>query len=132
MINHLSGKLIEKSPTHAVIECHGVGYYVHISLNTYSRIGDVESCRLFTHLQIREDAHTLFGFADEEERNVFRKLISVSGVGATTGRMILSSLSPSELKDAIYREDVPLINAVKGTGAKTSQSIIRYVQDNIF
>lgn len=132
MINHLQGRLVEKSPTHAVIDCNGVGYLLHISLHTFGRLGDDESCKLFTHMVIREDAHNLFGFADEDERDVFRKLISVSGVGATTGRMILSSLSPMEVKEAIFNQEVALIQAVKGIGAKTAQRIIVDLQDKIF
>jgi Holliday junction DNA helicase RuvA len=132
MINHLQGRLVEKSPTHAVIDCGGVGYFLHISLNTFGRLGSEENCRLYTHMVIREDAHNLFGFADEDERDVFRKLISVSGVGATTGRMILSSLSPIEVKEAIFNQEVGLIQAVKGIGAKTAQRIIVDLQDKMF
>ena len=132
MINHLQGRLVEKSPTHAVIDCGGVGYLLHISLHTFGRLGSEENCRLYTHMVIREDAHNLFGFADEDERDVFRKLISVSGVGATTGRMILSSLSPMEVKEAIFNQEVGLIQAVKGIGAKTAQRIIVDLQDKMF
>ena len=132
MINHLQGRLVEKSPTHAVIDCGGVGYLLHISLHTFGRLGADENCKLFTHMVIREDAHHLFGFADEDERDVFRKLISVSGVGATTGRMILSSLSPMEVKEAIFNQEVALIQGVKGIGAKTAQRIIIDLQDKMF
>ncbi|MFT4678254.1 MAG: Holliday junction DNA helicase RuvA [Litorivivens sp.] len=131
MIHHLRGRMIEKSPTHAVIECGGVGYYVHISLHTFGKLPEDESCMLFTHQVIREDAHMLFGFATEEERSIFVKLISVSGVGATTGRMILSSLSPDEVKQAIYSQDVPTIQGIKGIGAKTAQRIIVDLHDKI-
>jgi holliday junction DNA helicase RuvA len=117
--------LIEKSPTHAVIECGGVGYLVHISLYTFSKLPDAEACKVFTHLAIREDAHTLYGFIDENERALFRKLISVSGVGASTGRMILSSMSPGEVSEAILNGDI------KGIGAKTAQRIIVDLQDKI-
>ena len=132
MINHLHGRLVEKSPTHAIIDCGGVGYLLHISLHTFSQLGSEENCRLYTHMVIREDSHNLFGFADEDERDVFRKLISVSGVGATTGRMILSSLSPMEVKEAIFNQEVGLIQAVKGIGAKTAQRIIVDLQDKMF
>lgn len=131
MIHHLNGRLIEKSPTHAVIECGGVGYLVHISLYTFSKLPDSEACRVFTHLAIREDAHTLYGFIDETERSLFRKLISVSGVGASTGRMILSSMSPGEVSEAIVNGDVKLIQSIKGIGAKTAQRIIVDLQDKI-
>ncbi|MCB0760283.1 MAG: Holliday junction branch migration protein RuvA [Flavobacteriales bacterium] len=131
MIHHLRGRLIEKSPTHAVIECGGVGYFVHISLHTFSRLPDDESCMIYTHQVIREDAHQLFGFADDDERKVFIQLTSVSGVGAATGRMILSSLSPDEVRHAILAQDVSTIQAVKGIGAKTAQRIIVDLHDKI-
>ena len=91
MITHLNGKLIEKNPTHVIIECAGVGYFVNISLNTFSNIKDEESICLFTHLQVKEDSHTLFGFAEKSEREIFRLLLSVSGIGASTARTMLSS-----------------------------------------
>lgn len=131
MIHHLNGRLIEKSPTHAVIECGGVGYFVNISLHTFSALGDEENVRLLTHLVVREDAHTLYGFHQEDERTVFLKLISVSGVGASTGRMIISSMSPDEVKTAILGGDVKAIQSVKGIGAKTAQRIIVDLQDKI-
>ena len=131
MIHHPSGRLIEKSPTHAIVECGGVGYFLHISLHTFSQIPDRENCTLFAHQVIRDDAHMLFGFYDKEEREVFLQLISVSGVGATTGRMILSSLSPTEVQHAIMDGDVGLIQKIKGIGAKTAQRIIVDLQDKI-
>ncbi|NQX91439.1 MAG: Holliday junction branch migration protein RuvA [Flavobacteriales bacterium] len=131
MIHHLNGRLVEKSPTHAVIECGGVGYYVHISLNTFSKLGDDENVRLHTHMVVREDAQMLFGFMEPSERTIFLKLISVSGVGASTGRMILSSLSPAEIQAAIQGGDVNTIKSVKGIGAKTAQRIIVDLQDKI-
>src|SRR5690606_23259648 len=97
MITHLKGKLVEKNPTHIVIECAGVGYFVNISLHTFSKIGDSESIQLYTHLQIKEDAHTLFGFAEKSEREIFRLLLSVSGIGSSTARTMLSSLSPAQI-----------------------------------
>jgi Holliday junction DNA helicase RuvA len=124
MINHLSGKLIEKNPSYVIIECAGVGYFVNISLQTYSKIPDSEHCKIFTHLQINEDAHTLFGFADEEERKLFRNLLSVSGVGANTARMMLSSMTPAEIQDCIVSEDEGRLQTIKGIGEKTAMRII--------
>jgi holliday junction DNA helicase RuvA len=124
MINHLSGRLVEKTPAYIIIECAGVGYYVNISLHTYSKLPDDEQCRIFTHLQINEDAHTLFGFADEEERKLFRQLISISGVGAGTARMMLSSMNPHEIQEAIVNEDAKRLQAIKGIGEKSAQRII--------
>jgi Holliday junction DNA helicase RuvA len=131
MINHLSGRLVEKYPTHVVIECGGVGYQVHISLNTYSSLPQGEQVRLFTHLQIREDAHTLYGFFTPAEREIFRLLLSVSGVGASTARTMLSSMAPAEVRDAIATADVRAIQAVKGIGAKTAQRVILDLKDKI-
>lgn len=124
MYNHFDGKLVEKNPTHVVIECSGVGFLLNISLNTYSRIGDKEKCRLYAHLAVREDAHVLYGFYDLEERELFLKLISVNGVGAATARMILSSLSPSEIRSHINSGNVGALKNVKGIGEKTAQRII--------
>ena len=131
MIHHLTGKLIEKHPTHVVIECGGVGYFVNISLNTYAAIPDEENLRIYTHLQIREDAHTLFGFYTLAEREIFRLLISVSGVGSSTARTMLSSMTPAQVRDAIASEDVPAIKAVKGIGAKTAQRVILDLRDKV-
>jgi len=124
MIHHLSGRLIEKNPAYLIVECAGVGYFVNISLNTYSKIGDEESLRVFTHLQITEDAHTLYGFADEEERRLFRMLITVSGIGCNTARMMLSSMSVGEIQAAIAGEQVAKLKAIKGIGEKTAQRVI--------
>ncbi|NAS13780.1 Holliday junction branch migration protein RuvA [Poritiphilus flavus] len=131
MINHLKGKLVEKYPTHVIIECGGVGYFVNISLHTFSLIPDAENILLFTHLQVREDAHTLFGFAEKQEREIFRLLISVSGIGASTARTMLSSLSPEQLRDAIATGEVHIIQGVKGIGAKTAQRVILDLKDKI-
>ncbi len=131
MINHLQGRLIEKNPAYLIIECAGVGYFVNISLNTYSAISDHELCKVYTHLQINEDAHTLFGFADEEERKLFRSLISVSGVGASTARMILSSMNPSEILSCIVHGDVARLRTVKGIGEKTAQRMILELKDKL-
>lgn len=131
MIHHIKGKLVEKSPTHAVIETGGVGYFINISLNTYSKLGSDENCKLYTHLSIKEDAHTLYGFAQKEEREVFRLLISVSGVGSSTARIMLSSLTPEELSAAIIQADVNTLKSIKGIGLKTAQRIILDLKDKI-
>ena len=131
MINHIQGKLIEKTPTYAVIECNGVGYLLHISLNTYSKLKENDTCKLYAHLAIREDAHLLFGFFSEQERIVFRNLISVSGVGATTARMILSALNPAEVQQAIITGNVSLLKSIKGIGEKTAQRIIVDLKEKI-
>ena len=124
MITHLQGQLVEKTPTYVVIDCNGVGYMIHISLNTYSKISEEKQLRLYTYLQIKEDAHTLFGFYEKSEREVFSHLLSVSGVGAGTARIMLSSLSPSQLQSAIINGDAKTIQSIKGIGAKTAQRII--------
>lgn len=131
MINHLRGRLTEKNPAYLVIECAGVGYFVNISLHTYSSIPDKEDCFVYTHLQINEDAHTLFGFADEDERKLFRSLISVSGVGASTARMILSSMNPAEINTCIVNGDVARLKTVKGIGEKTAQRMILELKDKL-
>ena len=131
MITHLKGKLVEKYPTHLVIECSGVGYFVNISLHTFSKISDTEHIQLYTHLQVKEDAHTLFGFAEKSEREIFRLLLSVSGIGTSTARTMLSSLTPGQVRDAIATADVPLIQSIKGIGAKTAQRVILDLKDKV-
>ena len=131
MITHLKGKLVEKNPTHVIIECSGVGYFVNISLNTFSNIKDEESISLFTHLLVKEDSHTLFGFAEKSEREIFRLLLSVSGIGSSTARIMLSSLSPAQIRDAIANGDVATIQGIKGIGAKTAQRVILDLRDKI-
>lgn len=131
MITHIQGKLVEKNPTDVVIDCNGVGYLLHISLHTYSQIPDQEALKLYTHLQVREDAHMLFGFASLAEREVFRLLISVSGIGANTARTMLSSLTPKQIREGIATEDVDLIQSIKGIGAKTAQRVIIDLKDKI-
>lgn len=131
MINHLRGRLTEKNPAYIIIECAGVGYFVNISLHTYSAIPDKEDCLIYTHLQINEDAHTLFGFAEEDERKLFRSLISVSGVGASTARMILSSMNPTEINSCIVNGDVGRLKTVKGIGEKTAQRMILELKDKL-
>ncbi|MAZ67998.1 MAG: Holliday junction branch migration protein RuvA [Candidatus Marinimicrobia bacterium] len=129
MITQIKGKLIEKSPTELVIDCGGIGYSINISLNTYSQIGDDENIKLFTHLIIKEDSHSLYGFFKKSERSLFKLLISVSGVGASTARMMLSSLSPGEIISAILSDSVQIIQSVKGIGAKTAQRVILELKD---
>jgi len=131
MITHIRGKLVEKNPTYAIIECNGVGYYLNISLHTYSKIPDSEAVKLYTYLNIREDAHTLFGFSDKIEREIFKLLISVSGVGPSIGRTMLSSMTPEQIQHAIASEDVATIQSVKGIGAKTAQRVIIDLRDKI-
>lgn len=131
MITHLRGKLVEKNPTYAIIECNGVGYFLNISLNTYSALPDSEAVMLYTHLSIREDAHTLFGFFNKVEREIFKLLISVSGVGPSIARTMLSSMTPQQIQEAIASEDIPLIQSVKGIGAKTAQRVIIDLKDKI-
>ncbi|MDX1314656.1 MAG: Holliday junction branch migration protein RuvA [Eudoraea sp.] len=131
MIDHLNGRMLEKNPTYLVVECAGVGYFVNISLNTFSRVPDQENIRIYTHLQVKEDSHTLFGFADKTEREIFRLLISVSGIGASTARTMLSSMSPEQVRDAIASGDVASIQSIKGIGAKTAQRVILDLKDKI-
>ncbi len=131
MITHIRGKLVEKNPTYAVVECNGIGYFLNISLHTYSKISDSEAVKLYTYLNIREDAHTLFGFADKIEREIFKLLISVSGVGPSIGRTMLSSMTPEQIQHAIASEDVATIQSVKGIGAKTAQRVIIDLKDKI-
>ena len=131
MITHLQGKLVEKNPTNVVIDCHGVGYFVNISLNTYSALGSTDNVRLYTYLQIKEDAHTLYGFANKAEREVFVLLISVSGVGASTARTMLSALTAAQVRSAIINGDVATIQSVKGIGAKTAQRVVLDLKDKM-
>ncbi|TSA30435.1 MAG: Holliday junction branch migration protein RuvA [Bacteroidetes bacterium] len=130
MYDYIKGKLTERNPAFAVIEANGVGYLLNISLHTYTQLRE-EHCRLFVHLVVREDALILFGFADREERELFRQLISVSGVGANTARLILSSLSPGEVIQAIGTANVPLLQKIKGIGAKTAQRIVVDLKDKV-
>ena len=131
MIHHLRGRLIEKQPTHAIVECGGVGYLVHISLTTFERLGSGEDLMLLTHLVVREDAQILYGFADAAERELFLALLGVSGVGASTARMILSAMDAGTAVAAIQSGDVAAMKAVKGIGAKTAQRIIVDLQDRL-
>lgn len=131
MISHLNGRLIEKNPTNVIVECNGVGYFVIISLNTFSAIGSGESIKLFTKFIVREDAQLLYGFATVEERQMFEQLISVSGIGPNTAMIMLSSLVPEEIAHAIQTEDVQTIQSIKGIGAKTAQRVIVDLKDKM-
>jgi len=131
MIAHLNGRLIEKMPTHIIVECAGVGYFVKISLNTFSKLGSEESIKIFTQLQVREDAHTLYGFFSTKERDMFNHLISVSGIGANTAILMLSSMSSDEIASAILNENVALIQSIKGIGSKTAQRVILDLKDKV-
>tara|TARA_R110002051_G_scaffold266396_2_gene326180 strand:+ start:61399 stop:61980 length:582 start_codon:yes stop_codon:yes gene_type:complete len=131
MITHISGRLVEKNPTNVVIDCNGVGYFIHISLHTFSLLPEEEALRLYTHLQVKEDSQTLFGFMEKMERDIFRLLLSVSGIGASTARTMLSSLHPDQIKQAIATNDVATIQGIKGIGAKTAQRVILDLKDKI-
>ena len=131
MIAHLQGKLVEKSPTHVVIDCGGLGYHVNISLHTYSLLPATDFIKLFTHLQIKEDAHTLFGFVEKSEREIFKLLLSVSGIGASIARTMLSSLDPKQITNAIASGDVVTIQSIKGIGSKTAQRVILDLKEKV-
>ena len=130
MIAHIKGKLVEKTPTYVVLDVNGVGYHVKISLQTFSLIED-DSCKLYTHLSVKEDSHTLFGFFEKSERELFIKLISVSGVGPSTAQIILSTYSSKEIIHYITSADVNAIKSVKGIGSKTAQRIIIDLKDKV-
>jgi holliday junction DNA helicase RuvA len=131
MYAYINGKLVYKCPTYVVIDAGGVGYHINISLNTYSSISDKENCKLFTWMHVKEDGHTLYGFYDEGERRLFLHLISVSGIGPNTGRMMLSSITPHEIQAAILKGDVPMIQRIKGIGPKSAQRLILELQDKL-
>ncbi len=131
MYDYFNGKLVFKAPTHVILEVGGIGYHIHISLTTYSLIKDQENCKLYVSFQVREDAHALYGFATEGERHLFNHLISVSGIGPNTGRMMLSSSTPEEIQSAIVNGQVALIQKIKGIGPKTAQRVILELQDKL-
>jgi holliday junction DNA helicase RuvA len=131
MYAYIDGKLAFKSAAFVVIDAGGVGYHINISLNTYSKLGTGERCKLFTWLHVKEDAHTLYGFVDEGERRLFLHLISISGIGPNTGRMMLSSITPEEIQNAIISGNVAIIQRIKGIGPKSAQRVILELQDKL-
>lgn len=131
MIAHIKGRLAEKSPTEVIIDCNGVGYQINISLHTFSLLPDSENIKLYTFLQIKEDAHTLFGFVEKAERELFKLLISVSGIGAGTARTMLSSIPPQQIIQAIACNDVATVQSIKGIGVKTAQRVILDLKDKV-
>jgi Holliday junction DNA helicase RuvA len=132
MFAYIDGILVEKNPTYVVIDCQGVGYMLHISLNTFSKLQqEQQQCRLYTHLQVKEDAHTLYGFSSQEERLLFRMLIAISGIGASTAQMMLSAMSVSELTSCIAGGNTGALQTIKGLGAKTAQRVVIELQDKI-
>ncbi|MVN90854.1 Holliday junction branch migration protein RuvA [Mucilaginibacter aquatilis] len=131
MYAYIDGKLAFKSPAYVVIDAGGVGYHINISLNTFSKLGDAERCKLFVWLHVKEDGHTLYGFADESEKRLFLHLISVSGIGPNTGRMMLSSITPEEIQTAIVKGNVTQIQRIKGIGPKSAQRVILELQDKL-
>lgn len=131
MIDYINGQVAELTPTSATLDCHGVGYLLNISLNTYGALNGKQQAKLYVHESIREDAHVLFGFASKHERELFTHLISVSGVGPSTARLILSSVTSAELEAAIASENTALLQSAKGIGAKTAQRIIVDLKDKL-
>jgi Holliday junction DNA helicase RuvA len=131
MIAHIQGKLVEKNPTDVVIDCGGVGYHINISLHTYSLLPNSDQIKLFTYLQVKEDAHTLFGFFEKSEREIFKMVLSVSGIGASIARTMLSSLEPKQIIQAIASGDVGTVQSIKGIGLKTAQRVILDLQDKV-
>jgi len=131
MYDYFNGKLVFKAPTHVILETGGIGYHIHISLTTFSLIKDQENCKLYVSFQVREDSQTLYGFATEAERQLFNHLISVSGIGPNTGRMMLSSITPEEIQSAIINGQVQVIQKIKGIGPKSAQRVILELQDKL-
>lgn len=131
MIAYIEGKLVQKDPTYVIVDVQGLGYMIRVSLHTYSVLKDLEKAKVYTFLHIKEDAHTLFGFADESEKEMFLHLISISGIGPGTALVVLSSLNSSELRNAIASEDVKSIQSVKGIGVKTAQRVILELKDKM-
>ncbi len=131
MIEYIEGRVSERNPAYIVIDCNGIAYFIHVSLNTFTQVKEAKHLKLFIHQVIREDAHQLYGFYDSEERKIFRHLISVSGVGANTARMILSSLSVFDVQNAILSGNVATLQKIKGIGSKSAQRIIVDLKDKI-
>ncbi len=131
MYNYISGKLVEATPSYAVVDNNGIGYLIEISVNTFTQIKDLTEVKLLIHYVVREDAHLMFGFFDENERMLFRSLINVNGVGVGTARVMLSTFSPQELSNAIVSENVKMVQSIKGIGAKTAQRIVLELHDKL-
>lgn len=131
MIAHIQGKIIEKTPTDVVIDCNGVGYFINISLNTYSKIPNSDIVKLFTFLQVKEDSHSLYGFVEKSERELFKLLLSVSGIGANIARTMLSSLDPKQIIQSIATGNITVIQSIKGIGSKTAQRVILDLKDKV-
>ncbi|MBC7642255.1 MAG: Holliday junction branch migration protein RuvA [Flavobacterium sp.] len=131
MIAHIQGKLTEKTPTEVVIDCNGVGYHINISLHTYSLLPNSDHIKLFTYVQIKEDAHTLFGFVEKSEREIFKMLLSVSGIGASIARTMLSSIEPRQIIQAIGSGDIGTIQSIKGIGVKTAQRTVLELKEKV-
>ena len=131
MIAHIQGKLVEKTPTEVVIDCSGVGYHINISLHTYSLLPNTDFVKLFTHLMVKEDSHSLYGFVEKSEREIFKMLLSVSGIGAGIARTMLSSLEPKQIIQALASGDVVTIQSIKGIGGKTAQRAILDLKDKV-
>ena len=131
MITQIQGKLVEKTPTDVVIDCNGVGYLINISLHTYSLLPKTDFIKLYTHLIIKEDSHSLYGFVEKSEREIFKMLLSVSGIGASIARTMLSSLEPKQIIQAIGSGDVGTIQSIKGIGAKTAQRAILDLKEKV-
>ena len=131
MIAHIQGKLVEKTPTEVVIDCNGVGYRINISLHTYSLLPSSDFVKLFTHLIIKEDAHSLYGFVEKSEKKIFKMLLTVSGIGAGIARTMLSSIEPRQIIQALASGDVATIQSIKGIGGKTAQRAILDLKDKV-
>lgn len=131
MIAHIQGKVVEKTPTEVIIDCNGVGYHINISLHTFSLLPNTDFVKLFTFLQIKEDSHSLFGFAEKSERELFKLLLSVSGIGASIARTMLSSLEPKQIIQAIAVGDVATVQSIKGIGLKTAQRAIIELKEKV-
>ncbi len=131
MIAYLNGEITHKTPTFIYVDCHGVGYHVNISLNTYSKLESLEKIKIFTYLNVKEDEQSLFGFFDDDERSLFILLISVSGIGVNTARVILSYMNPDEVRTAIIHENAVALGRVKGIGPKTAKRIILDLKDKV-
>ena len=131
MYAYLQGKFVDKTPAQVYVDVNGVGYEVNISLNTYSQIQNLEQGKLFTHLQVKEDGHVLYGFFDRAEKEIFLLVISVSGIGAATARMMLSNLKPEEVSKAIVQNNVKLLESVKGIGKKTAERLVLELKDKL-